>query len=295
MKVFVTGASGNIGLAVTRELLQAGHQVLGLARSDASANALTAVGADVLRGTLDDLDILRQGAMMAEGVIHLAFVHDFSKIEVSDVIDVRAVETMVAALEGSGKPFVNTSGTAMLSGLKRLGTEADVAPAGTRRGPSENAALAGHGVRGSVIRLAPTVHSDGDKQGFIPGLINIARTKGVSAYVGEGANQWPAVHRSDAARLYRLAVESAPAGTYLHGAAQEGIPFRQIAEAIGRQLNIPVVSIPPTEAMSHFGWMGHFSTLDNPTSSALTRQRLGWQPTGPGLIEDLELGHYFGK
>lgn len=295
MKIFVTGASGYIGSAVTRELLQAGHQVLGLARSDASAAALTTAGAQVLRGTLTDLDQLRQGATASDGVIHLAFIHDFSNIEASDVVDVKAVETIAAALAGSNKPFVNTSGTAMLANFRQLGVEGPGHP-DARRVASENTAInaAQHGVRSSVIRLTPTVHSKGD-QAFIPGLIQIARTKGVSAYVGEGNNRWPAVHRSDAARLYRLAVESAPAGAYLHAVAEEGIPFRQIAEAIGRQLNIPVVGIAPTEAMSHFGWLGHFSTIDNPTSSARTRQLLNWHPTGPGLIEDLDQGHYFGK
>ena len=294
MKVFVTGATGYIGSAVVHELLEVGHQVLGLARSDSTAAALTAAGAEVHRGSLDDLDSLRSGIVGVDGVINLAYVHDFSNIEDADVIDLHAVETMVAALEGTGKPFVGTSGTLILP-PGRLGTEEDAGPTGVRRVASENAALSmvAHGVRSAVVRLAPTVHGKSDAHGFIPTLIGIARTKGVSAFVDDGSNRWSAVHRLDAANLFRLAVEVAPAGSRLHGAAEEGVLFRDIAEAIGRQLKLPVVSIPAEDASDHFGWLSSMVSVDNPTSSVLTRERVGWQPKGPTLIADIEQGHYF--
>jgi len=296
MKVFVTGATGNIGTLVVRELLGAGHQVVGLARSDSAAAKLTSVGAEAHHGSLDNLESLRSGAVASDGVIHLAFVHDFSNIEASDVIDLHAIETMLAALEGTGKSFVGTSGTLMLP-PGRLGTEEDAGQTGVRRVAAENIVLsmAGRGVRTSVVRLAPTVHGKGDAHGFISSLIGIARTKGVSAFIGDGTNRWPAVHRLDAANLFRLAVESAPAGSRLHGAADEGVPFRDIAEAIGHQLKLPVVSIVAEDANDHFGWLSAIVSADNPTSSALTRQRLGWQPKGPSLIEDIEQGHYFNE
>jgi nucleoside-diphosphate-sugar epimerase len=298
VRVFVTGATGFIGSAVVPELIDAGHEVVGLARSDTAAAALTAAGAVVHHGALDDLDSLHDGAAAADGVIHLAYNHDFSDFVANGRLDLRAVETLGAALEGTGKPLVVTSGTLMLTMIApgRLGTEEVAADPGSDapRIASENAAMsmAGHGVRTSVVRLSPTVHGEGDK-GFVPRLINIAREKGVSAFVGEGSNRWPAVHRLDAARLFRLAVEAAPAGSILHGAGEEGVPFRDIAEVIGRQLKLPVVSIPAEEAGGHFGFLSAFVPLDNPTSSALTQKQLGWHPVQPALIPDLEEGHYF--
>ncbi|GAA4830341.1 SDR family oxidoreductase [Paenibacillus vulneris] len=297
MRIFVTGATGFIGSAVVRELIDAGHQVIGLARSDKAAESLTAVGAEVHRGALDDLDSLHKGAAAADGVIHLGFKTDFSDFAGAVATDLRAVETLGAALEGSYKPFVFTSGTLLVAwstppGL--LGTEEIAVNAEVPRGAAENAviALAERGVRSSVVRLAPSVHGPGD-HGFVPMLIDLARNKGVSAYIGDGSNRWPAVHRLDAARLYRLAVESAPAGSRLHGVGEEGVPFRDIAAAIGRHLNLPVVSIPREEAEAHFGFLGAFTSSDNPMSSALTQSRLGWRPMHPALIPDIEQGHYF--
>jgi nucleoside-diphosphate-sugar epimerase len=303
MRVFVTGASGHIGSLVVPELLEAGHEVTGLARSDKSAAALAAAGAKVHRGTLDDLDGLRAAAAAADGVVHLAYNHGpmlAGNFVDAATLDLRAVQTMGAALDGSAKPFVVTSGTLLLAtaGLGRTGTEADAVDTGEPPRPrvaSENAAvaLAEHGVRSSVIRLAPTVHGPADAHGFVTRLIAIARDNGASAYVGDGSNRWPAVHERDAARLYRLALEAAPAGSRLHGAADEGVPFRDIAEAIGRRLNRPAVSIPAEQADAHFGWLGGLVTLDNPTSSATTQELLNWQPVHPGLIADLNEGHYF--
>ncbi|QWU13779.1 Nucleoside-diphosphate-sugar epimerase [Paenibacillus sophorae] len=297
MRVFVTGATGFIGSAVVRELINAGHQVVGLARSDKAAAALTAAGAAVHRGGLDDPGSLRSGAAAADGVIHLAFKHDFSDYAGAVTADLLAVETIGAALEGSGKPFVITSGTLILSLLLppgQFGTEETVAGAELPRGGSESVvmALAERGVRTSVVRLSPSVHGEGDK-GFVPRLIAIARDKGVSAYIGDGSNRWPAVHRLDAARLFRLALEAAPAGSRLHGVGDECVTFRDIAGVIGRHLSLPVVSISSEEADAHFGFLGAIAALDNPTSSALTQERLGWRPVHPTLISDLEEGHYF--
>lgn len=292
MRIFVTGASGWIGSAVVPELLGAGHQVVGLARSDSSAAAITAAGAQVLRGDLDDLDALRAGAADCDGVIHLAFIHDFTRFADSISADARAIEAMGAALEGSGKALVIASGTPALAD-GRVATERDApAPGSPAAGRAANAqatvALAGHGVRSSAVLLPRTVHGEGD-HGFIALLIGIAREKGVSGYVGDGLNRWPAVHVRDAARLFRLAVEQAPAGSVLHAVADEGVRIRDIAEVIGRHLNVPTASVPA----EGFGFLGPILAGDQPASSALTRELLGWQPFQPGLLEDLSKGHYF--
>jgi nucleoside-diphosphate-sugar epimerase len=308
MRVFVTGASGWIGSAVVPELLGAGHQVVGLARSDASAEALTAAGAEVQRGTLDDLDALRSAASACDGVIHLAFKHDLAfsgNFQGAADADRRAVETFGAALAGSDRPFVIASGTLGLA-PGRVATEDDgrgpdpaVAHLGggpqTRMGTAQlTLSMASRGVRASVLRLPPTVHGEGDN-GFMAALVGIARDKGVSGYIGDGANRWPAVHRLDAAPLFRLALESAPPGSALHAIADEGVPIRAIAEVIGRHLDLPVASISPDDAGEHFAWLADLVALDSPASSRLTRELLGWEPTHQGLIEDLEEGHYFQK
>lgn len=295
MRVVVTGSTGWIGSAVVRELMGGGHEVVGLARSDASAAALTEVGAAVQRGGLDDLDALRAGAAAADGVIHTAYIHDFTDFAAAARTDLLAVQALGSALEGSDRPLVIASGTAGLT-PGRVATEADTADpgAGGLRVPSEEAvlAMAGRGVRSSVVRLPPTVHGAGD-YGFVPRLIGIARGRGVSAYVGDGTNRWPAVHRLDAAHLFCLALSGAPAGTRLHAIADEGVPFREIAEVIGRHLGLPATSIAPEDAAEHFGFLAFVVPVDIPASSTVTRDLLGWEPTHPGLIPDLEAGHYF--
>ena len=293
MNVFVTGATGFIGSAVVRELLAAGHQVLGLARSDAGAKFLVDVGAKVHRGDLEDLESLRSGAKLSDGVIHLGFNHDFSKFAANCEMDKRAIETLGAVLAGSERPLLVTGGLLLLA-PGRAATEEDAHPPVSNSFPrvSEVAAmaLASQGVRAAVVRL-PQVH-DPVKQGLVSYLINIAREKGVSAYVGDGRNRWAAVHVLDAARLYRLALEKASAGARYHAVAEEGVSLRDIAEIIGRGLKVPVVSKSPKEAADHFGFLGYFVGTDGPASSALTQERLGWNPTGPSLITDLEKMRY---
>jgi nucleoside-diphosphate-sugar epimerase len=295
MRVFVTGATGHIGSAVVPELLQAGHRVVGLARSDSGAAALAAMGADVHRGDLDDLDGLRAAAAASDGVIHLAFKHNFDDFLGSVEADRRAVEAIGEALVGSDKPFVGTSGSLMVAYVDgRLATEEDTLPGGPRIDAENYAiALAERGVRSSVIRLAPLVHSELDHHGFTHHIIDCARKAGVSAYVGDGANRWPALHTLDAALLYRLALEKAPAGTRLHGIADEGVSFREIAQSIGRRLDLPTKSITADEAVGHFGFLAPFATLDNATSSELTQKLLDWKPEHQGLLADIEAGHYF--
>jgi nucleoside-diphosphate-sugar epimerase len=306
MRIFVTGASGWIGSAVVPELLRAGHQVTGLARSDASAQALAQAGADVERGTIDDLDLLAKVAAAADGVIHLAFKHDIAftgDFAGAATADRTAIATFGDALAGSGKPFVIASGTLMVTAPGQVATERDGLKSGAAdahaAGPSMRAenglrtlALADRGVRSAVLRLPPTVHGDGDN-GFMATLGGLAREHGNAAYIGDGANRWPAVHRSDAARLFRLAVEQAPAGSVLHAVADEGVPIRAIAEVFGKHLDVPVVSIAPEEAPARFSWLAGFIGADAPASSAVTRELLDWHPAGPTLLEDLDQGHYF--
>jgi nucleoside-diphosphate-sugar epimerase len=278
MRIFLTGATGFIGSAIVPELIGGRHQVLGLARSDAAAASLIAAGADVQRGSLDDLDSLRNGAATADAVIHAGFNHDFSNYAAAAETDRRAIETIGAVLAGSDRPFIVTSGTA-LAAPGRVATEEDAANSRSpRKSEGAAASAAERGARVSVLRLPPSVHGDGD-HGFVPLLIGLAREKGVSAYVGDGLNRWPAVHRLDAARLYGLVLESGSAALRYHAVADEGVRFHEIAQVIGRRLNIPVVSKSREEAADHFGWFMDFAGLDCPASSAQTQQRLGWHPT----------------
>jgi nucleoside-diphosphate-sugar epimerase len=296
MRVFVTGASGWIGSATVEELLAAGHEVVGLARSAASDAALEAKGAQVRRGDLDDIESIRAGAADADAVIHLANKHDFTDPAVSNRAERAAVEAIGTVLEGSGRPFLLASGVAGLV-PGRLGTEEDASPhrgPDAPRGGSENLALdyVDRGVHSVSLRFAPTVHGDGD-HGFIARLVAVAREKGLAGYVGDGTTRWPAVHRSDAARVVALGLEKAPAGSRLHVVGEEGVPAREIAEAIGRGLNVPVASIAAEDAQAHFGWIGGFFAMDLAASSTRTQRLLGWTPTGPTLLEDLDAGSYF--
>jgi nucleoside-diphosphate-sugar epimerase len=321
MRVFVTGPTGWIGSVVVRELLSAGHRVTGLARSDASAARVTAAGAEVFRGSLEDTDGLRAAAAEADGVIHTGYIHDFSPTgdpAAAAAVDGRAIAAFGDALAGTGKPLVVASGlpNPPAGGIvteevrsenpvhPRVSEPAALAVAASAGQPSAGQPSAGQhsagqhgagqhgGVRASVVRLPPSVHGEGDYW-FIPIFIDVARKTGVSAYIGDGANVWPAVHRVDAARLFRIALEQAPAGTLLNAVADEGVPFREIAEVIGRHLNVPAKSIPAEDARDHFGTLAGFAALDVPASSAKTQQRFGWRPTQPGLIADLDQGHYF--
>ena len=295
MRVFVTGATGFIGSAVVRELIDAGLQVLALARSDEGAKSLAAMGANlkVHRGSLEDLESLRSGASAADGVIHTAFIHDFNNYGPAADADRRAIETLGEALVGSTRPLIVTSGSLLAQRRGPLATEEDGHnPDFPRKSEAAAFALAARGIHASVLRLPPSVHGQGD-HGFVPRLIAIAREKGVSAFIGDGLNRWPAVHRLDAAHLYRLALEKSGSGATYHGVADEGVSTREIAEAIGRGLHVPVVSKSTEEAADHFGWIARFFAIDGPASSAQTRQELGWRPVQPGLIGDLNATHYF--
>jgi nucleoside-diphosphate-sugar epimerase len=296
MRVFVTGASGWIGSAVVAELIEAGHEVAGLARSEASAATVQDAGAEVVRGSLDDLDILTAAAAEADGVIHTAYVHDFSQMEAAAATDRRVIETLGAALAGSDRPLVVTTGTGVLHPGRPVTEDDRYDPStpGHPRRENETAALGlvDRGVRISVVRPAPSVHGPGD-HGFVARLVDIARERGASGYIGDGANRWAAVHRLDTARLYRLALEQSPAGSVYHAVGEEGVATRDIAEVIARHLGLRLVSVDPGDAADHFGWLGSFFSWDAPASNALTRARLGWEPTHQGLLADLEEGSYF--
>jgi nucleoside-diphosphate-sugar epimerase len=292
MRVFITGASGFVGSAIVKDLIGAGHKVLGLARSDKAAASVAALGADVHRGDMDDLDSLRRGADAADGVIHTAFNHDFSKFKANCESDQRAIEALGAALKGSDRPLLVTSGVALLAS-GRAATEDDKHDQSFPRASEAAAhAVAAFGVHASTVRLPPSTHGHGD-YGFVPTLIKIARDKGVSAYIGDGSNRWAATHRFDAARVFRLALERGATGGPFHAIAEEGIPFREIAAVIGRRLNVPVVSKSKDEAAAHFGWFAAFAGMELAASSARTRALLGWEPKQPGLLADIDHPSYF--
>ncbi|MCJ8208826.1 SDR family oxidoreductase [Mucilaginibacter sp. RS28] len=297
MKVFVTGASGFVGTAVVQELLKAGHQVLGLARSEASAAKLKAAGAEVHYGDLENLDSLCKGTAKSDGVIHCGFIHDFTRFAEVCAIDERAIEAMTAVLEGSDRPLIVTSGTALVS-PGNLATEEMPSPFNSAwPRASERAAetAVAKGVRAAIMRLPPSVHGDGDQHGFIPILVNLAREKGFSAYIGDGQNRWNAGHRLDVGLLYRLALEQATPGARYHANTEEGITVKSIAEAIGTQLNLPVRSIGAEEAARHFSWFAHMAAIDCPSSSRWTQEHLNWQPNHPLLLSDIENGVYTGR
>lgn len=290
MRVFVTGATGFIGTAIVQELTRAGHQVLGLARSDVSAQKLIDAGAEVHRGDLEDLESLRSGAAQSDGVIHAGFIHDFSRFREVCEVDKTAIETIGGVLAGSSRPLIVTSGTALVSPGK-LATEDIIPPfnpAWPRASEQSADAVAALGVRAAIIRLSPSVHGDDDKHGFIPILVNIAKEKGVSAYTGDGLNRWNAVHRLDAARLYRLALENAEAGARYHASAEDAITAKAIAEAIGKQLHLPIVSLAQEVAAEHFGWLAQMVAVDCPASSTWTQQQLTWRPIHSTLLADIE-------
>lgn len=294
MKVFVTGASGFVGTAVVQELLKAGHQVLGLARSEASAAKLKAAGVEVHYGDLEDLDSLRKGAAESDGVIHCGFIHDFTRFAEVCAVDERAIGTITSVLAGSDRPLIVTSGTALVNPGK-IATEAMSSPfnpAWPRASERAAEASAAAGVNVSIIRLPPSVHGEGDHHGFIPILVNTAREKGFSAYIGEGQNRWNAGHRLDAALLYRLALEQATPGARFHANTEEGITVKSIAEAIGQQLNLPVKSISVEDAAGHFGWFAHMAAIDCPASNSWTQEQLNWHPSHPFLLADIENGVY---